>query len=335
MVDATPRGVLSERGIPDISIIIVNWNSAVPLRRCLTSILPEVGNLQIQVIVIDNASYDGAETVVATEFSGISYIQAELNTGFGAASNQAAATATGRYLLFLNPDTALLDDALTELLQVLETRADVGIVGPRTVNEEGRLQQSARRFPTLVSEVLPIHRWFKSRRMTRSDARGASQERYDIEVDWVSGACLMISRELFQQVGAFTREYFMYSEDVDLCWKVRQAGRRVSYVGNAVVMHSGGLSTGKRSTCFAEVLQRDSRYRFFRLRKGAGYARLYRAVMAIGAVARVSVLAGMWPISDVKRRPQIAAGIVKWWKITRWCIGKEEWASKLNDAIRV
>jgi N-acetylglucosaminyl-diphospho-decaprenol L-rhamnosyltransferase len=320
----------------DLSIIIVNWNSVAELRRCLSSIYARRVGLIFQIIVIDNASYDGSGDLVAAEFPSVFFIQSDVNAGFAAANNRAVKSATGRHIVFLNPDTELGENALELLSRELDERGDAGIAGPRLLNDDGTFQNSVQAFPGLANQALDtdfLRRLFPNSILWGGAPSTVSAGDNTFEVDSVSGACLMISRRLFQQVGGFTEDFFMYSEDVDLCWKVRNAGGQVLHVPAASVIHTGGQSSSRRVSHFSSVLQCDSRFRFFRRTRGSAYARTYCLMMTLIASVRLVIL-GLAVVSTVgKRKSERIHSLGKWIRILGWSIGGQRWASRLNASV--
>ena len=314
---------------PDLSIIIVNWNSREFLRRCLTSLRNGSGGLAHEVIVVDNASFDGSAEMIALEFPHVRFIQSEANLGFSRGNNLGFSYSSGRVLLFLNPDTEVVGAALDTLLAFADTHPDVGIVGARLLNSDLTLQmESVRAFPSLANQILESHylKW----RFPRLSIWGMrplfDTSTKPARVEVVSGACLMIKREVFERVGRFSTEYFMYSEDVDLCHKVKVAGWATFYVGSAEVVHHGGRSSALSPvSAFAAVLIRESRFRFLRLARSNVYAITYRVITAMNAMCRLALLFVLFPFFRVFRKAAPIKTIDKWFRILRWSVGLERW----------
>ena len=319
----------------DLSIIIVNWNSLQFLRQCLRTVFARPHGFRLEVIVIDNASYDGSAEMLAAEFPQVKFVQGTENIGFARANNAAFAGSTGRTILFLNPDTEVLDDALERMLALVETSADAGAVGCRLLNTDGSLQTSCvQPFPTILnqffdSELLrgwfPRAGWWGMRALIDAHDSAAS-------VEVISGACLMVSRIAFERVGRFSEDYFMYAEDLDLCFKLHNVGLRNYYLGDARVIHHGGQSTSAKSeNQFGNVLMRESVFRYLRRHRGRFYAGAYRLMIAGAAVVRLGLLAaallltaGQWS------RLSLENGLRKWRRVLRWSLGRERWAANLG-----
>jgi GT2 family glycosyltransferase len=262
--------------MPDLSVIIVNWKSVGFLQKCLRSLYANTRAITFEIIVVDNASGDNCEEMLAAEFPSVRCVQSDSNLGFAGANNLGFQYSSGGNLLFLNPDTEVIASAIEDMAQTLEKDLRAGIIGPKLLNSDGSVQTSCiRSFPSLVSEVLDaelLRRKFPRSRLWGTRALFA-HESGPAPVDAVSGACLMIRRQVFEQVGRFTTSYFMYAEDVDLCLKVRQAGGTNLFLPRAAVTHHGGQSSRSQDDeHFADVVLRESRLRFFRNRRGVLYA---------------------------------------------------------------
>ena len=212
----------------DISIVVVSWNVCGLLRRCLQSVelSAAASGLRHEVVVVDNASSDGSVAMVRSEFPEVRLLANEENRGFSAANNQGIAVASGRYLLLLNPDTEVLDDALAGLVGFADANEDVGLVGPMLLNQDGSVQPSMRRFPT-IGTALFESTWLQPYAPSGLLDRYCVLDRPDNtvqDVDWVSGAAILARRDAVNQVGPMDEAFFMYSEELDWCRRFREAG---------------------------------------------------------------------------------------------------------------
>jgi N-acetylglucosaminyl-diphospho-decaprenol L-rhamnosyltransferase len=234
-----PEGDVLDR----VVAIVVNYNAARHLTTCLRSL---DANGVDDVVVVDNGSVDASHQVART--AGVHWVPTGANLGYGRAANVGAATAPARaapYLLICNPDTDLDEGAVPALRAVLAAGPDLGLVGPRLSNPDGSLYPSARTFPDLVDAMghglfgmfSPRNRFTRRYRMLDWDHGRRAR------VDWVSGACFLVRRSAWDQVGGFNPAYFMYMEDVDLCWRLKQSGWGVGYEPAARVLHVQGVST--------------------------------------------------------------------------------------------
>lgn len=223
---------------PELSILIVNFNSGRLTLDCLASISRHAARLSHEVIVADNGSQDGSAELIERHDPGVKLLRLQENLGFGAASNRAAAMATGRYLLLLNNDALLLENSLDPLLDDLRQDPAIGIVGPEIRFPDGRFQLSCGPDHGIVSEFFMKH---FAARYSRRIQRGPQRQ----IVDWVSGAAMLLSAELYRRVGGFDEAFFLYMEDADLCRRVRKLGLRVLLDRRGTVIHLLGETTGR------------------------------------------------------------------------------------------
>jgi N-acetylglucosaminyl-diphospho-decaprenol L-rhamnosyltransferase len=212
--------------------------------------------------------------------------------------------------------------------------ADAGIVGPKLLNSDLTVQmESVRAFPSLVNQALDSH-YLKSRfpRLSLWGMRPLYEPAgTPAPVDVVSGASLLIKRHVFDRIGGFSTRYFMYSEDVDLCYKARAAGWKTYFVGRAEVVHHGGKSSALTPVSqFAAVLTRESRFRFLRAARGAVYAGAYRAMTAASALCRLALLVLSFPVLSARRGAAVGKTIGKWFSVLRWSVGLERWVKTLG-----
>ena len=314
----------------DLSIIIINWNSCAYLRECLKSLGGNGNDLMQEILVIDNASHDGSAQMVAAEFPCVTFIQSDRNLGFSGGNNCAERQAKGDFLLFLNPDTIVEGDALGKLVQTLRWLPDAGIVGARLLNGDRTLQTSCvQSFPTVINQVLDcelLRRWFPCSSLWGMAALfGDSLE--PVPVEAISGACLMIKREVFERLGGFDERYFMYSEDIDLGFKVHQAGYKCYHVPAATVIHHGGGCSRNARSAFSNVMIRESVYRFMHLHRGRLAAGCFRLSIGISALLRLPVVMAIWLVRK-ETGLNAATSVRKWISIFRWSLGMESWSAK-------
>lgn len=250
---------------PDLSILIVNWNVKELLRDCLASIDRGRGDLHLEVIVVDSASADGSQAMVEAEFPWVTLLACDENVGFARGNNLAIAKANGRYILLLNPDTVVLQDALTTMVAYLEAQPQVGVVGAQLLNGDGTIQSSRRRFPTLATAFFEST-WLESlapaRLLDRYYVADVPPEQI-AEVDWLVGACLMTRRAVVEQVGGLDEAYFMYSEELDWCRRVKDAGWRVVYLPTAQIIHYVGKSS-EQAVVARHINFQRAKLRYFR-----------------------------------------------------------------------
>lgn len=231
---------------PDVSIVIVNWNTREILRDCLESVARNAGAVELEVIVVDNASVDGSVALVKQAFPHVRLIQNAENRGFAAANNQGIAIARGRYVLLLNSDTLVLDGAVERAVAFADAHPPAAVVGCRVLNSDRTLQASCFMFPSILNmllsatylyKLLPRSRFFGRERMTWW---GKDHWR---EVDVLSGCFMLARRQAIAQVGAMDDGYFMYAEETDWCCRFKQAGWKIMYTPSAQIVHLGGKSS--------------------------------------------------------------------------------------------
>ncbi len=332
-MSAPPPSSQESSDRPLLSILIVNWNSKNYVRKCLTSLRANCGGLSHEVIVVDGASFDGCGEMVASEFPEIRFIQATENIGFGRANNLAFEHSRGEYILLLNPDTEVIGNAIQTLLSEAQRLPDLGLAGARLLNSDGSLQRSCMAFPSILTDVFGLE-WLR-RSLPSWDVWGIHEmtvaDKSPVIVEVMIGACVLTTRAFFERIGRFSPEYFMYSEDVDLCLKSVQAGRRNYYVPTARIIHHGGGGTQDAGSRFANVMQRESRWRYYRKTRMPGYALLYRALMLASSLARLP-LVGLLRLVDRRETAQRrwTSRWVKWSGICLWCIGREGWARTMG-----
>jgi len=266
---------------PTLSVIIVSWNVCDLLRACLSAVSrAQDRGLALEVIVVDNVSADGSVEMVRREYPQVRVIANTENRGFTGGNNQGLALGAGRYLMLLNPDTEVQDGALQTLVDYLEAHAEVGAVGPQLRNPDGSVQSSRRRFPTLATA------FFESTWLQRWAPRGLLrryyvQDRGDDEtlaVDWVTGAALVVRRPVYEQVGGLDEDFFMYSEELDWCRRIKAAGWQVVYLPAARVVHHEGKSSEQAVPARHVNFQR-SKIRYFRKYHGRAAAAVLRVFL--------------------------------------------------------
>ncbi len=228
-----------------LSIIIVNYNTEALLRGCLSSIAATAGDLDYEVIVVDNASWDGSPDMVSRDFPEVRLIRNSTNRGFGAANNQGISVARGEDILLLNSDTEVLPGALQRSLLFLRERPEASIVGCKLLNTDGSVQRSVLGFPSpwnLFCEASFLYIPFARTRLFGGYYMSYFGYDKPARVDMVAGAFMLIRRQVFDRIGLFDESYFMYTEETDLCWRARQSGFAAYFTPSAEIVHYGGGS---------------------------------------------------------------------------------------------
>ena len=304
----------------DLSVVIVNWNVRELLRRCLRSVLASqrFSGLAAEVIVVDNASSDGSVEMVRAEFPQVRLMANEENLGFTRANNQGIAASRGRYVLLLNPDTEVIGDALGAMVDYMDVHPDVGALGPMLLNPDGSVQSSRRRFPTLATALLEstVFQWELSRD-NRVLRRYYVLDRPDDEVqevDWVTGACILMRREAIEEVGPLDEGFFMYSEELDWCRRARERGWKVVYLPTARVIHYGGKSS-EQVLPFRHIQFQRSKIIYFRKHYGLWPAALLH-VFLLGMYFYELVMEALkWLVGH--KRPLRAKRVRAYWQVLR------------------
>jgi GT2 family glycosyltransferase len=231
-----------ERANPTLAIIIVSWNTRELLAQCLASLFDQPPTAAFTVWVVDNASTDGSADLVRQRFPQVKLLANEHNLGFAQANNQAIQQCHQEYILLLNPDTVVLPGAVDSLVNFLASQPQAGAAGSRLLNPDGTLQISCYPSPTLLREW-----WFLLHLDALWPYGRYNMHQWDTtaprEVDVLQGASFLLRRSVLDQVGFLDGDYFMYSEEVDLCRRIQQAGWRLYWVPQSQVIHYGGQST--------------------------------------------------------------------------------------------
>lgn len=262
----------------DVSVIIVNWNTRELLKDCLSSVYEQAGDVELEVIVVDNASTDSSVEMIKNDFEGVNLIENAENRGFAAANNQGIAVSKGRYVLLLNSDTVVLDNAIAKTVSFADALPRAAVTGCRVLNPDGTLQPTCFMFPSVLNMLLsstyvyklyPSSRFFGRERMTWWDRNDVRQ------VDVVTGCFMLVRREAIDEVGVMDERFFMYAEETDWCYRFKKAGWDVVFTPAAQIIHLGGQSAAKRPVAMIIQLRlsilgfiRKHRGRFARLIAG-------------------------------------------------------------------
>lgn len=283
--------ILSITSMKSLSIIIVSWNVRELLRECLRSVIAQQHFSEIEVIVIDNHSRDGSGTMVRDEFPQVTLIQNTRNLGFAKANNQARPIATGKYLLFLNPDTRVPAELGGKLQSILDSHPSVGILSGLVKGPQGERQLSVRRDPTAIAVclmLLKIHAlWPRLRPLARYYALDFSYDKA-ADVEQVIGAFFCVRREALEAADWFDQSFFLWFEEVDLCLRIRDAGWKVRYDPAVEITHYGGQSFGQlMSWRLQRIFNRSARLyakKHFSFWGKLGIALLYWPSLGLAAI---------------------------------------------------
>lgn len=277
------------------SIIIVSWNVKKDLINCLNSISENQPAEKHEVIVIDNASTDGTVEMLRNDFPKIVTIVNGENRGFAAANNQGINIAKGQYILLLNPDTIIHPKSLEVLINFMDDNSGVGVCGPKLLNDDDSIQRSARHFPSFRG-ALYRHTAFKFLGIFKDEYKkwlmkdfGYNEQR---DVDQLMGAAMLIRKSVLDSIGGMDERFFMYYEEVDLCFRIKQAGWRVVFMSEAVITHLGGQSSGQ-IPAEKQLMAMASLLKFFRKHRGKPATMIFgvtfKTAMVIGNIITIVV----------------------------------------------
>lgn len=258
-----------------LSICIVTYQARDYLRDCLNSLYAHAPNGEYEIIVVDNHSTDGTIETLECQFPQVQLIKNPTNNGFTAPMNQALRQAQGQYLLQLNPDTIVHDQALNQLIQFMQSHPKVGICGPKVLNTDGSLQKPCRRGEStpwaVITYFLGLSSLFPKSKLFGGYLMNYLDEDEINEVDGVAGSCMLLRREVIDQIGYLDERFFAYQEDADFCFQARQAGWKVYYVPTAQITHYGGQG-GSRVQPYRSIFEwHRSYWLYYRKNLAANY----------------------------------------------------------------
>lgn len=273
-----------------LSIIIVSWNVCDLLRVCLQSIYANADGLDLQVIVVDSASSDETVGMVSAEFPQTLLLPQTENVGFPRGNNIGLAHATGDYILFLNPDTEIIGEALQTMVAYMQVHSAVGMLGPELLNSDSSHQSSRRRFPTLTTAIFEST-WlqpYAPRTMLHHYYVEDVRDDEIAPVDWVSGAAMMTRRAVIEQIGGMDVGYFMYSEELDYCRRIKDVGWEIIYLPTAKIIHHHGKSSEQAMT-HRHINFNRAKLRYIRKFEGRGAYYVVRVVLLSGFAGQIFI----------------------------------------------
>lgn len=284
----------------DLAIITVSTNEAHWIRPLLPTVFAHMGDIRGDVVVVDNDSHDGTADVVATEFPGARTVWSR-NHGFGHANNRALMTCNARYVLFLNPDTEILEGTFAEMVRLMDDRPEVGLVGCRQVTPDGRLDTTIRYFPNALralGEALAAERVLRRRPrwLGEREVDPAAYER-ELSCDWTSGSFLLARREALESAGYFDEHFFMYCDETDLCRRIKLAGWDIRHLPQMTILHHDRKAGVKpHIECLGAVTRKMYARKYF----SPGHRAMYTAAVMLRHVVR-SVYTGSGELAQQKR----------------------------------
>jgi GT2 family glycosyltransferase len=263
-----------------LSIIIINWNDRKVLPGCLRSIHNETKGIEYEVIISDNGSKDDTLEYVRNEYPEVVIVENKENLGFARGNNSGIAVAQGEYVLILNPDTLIHDDALDMWISWADRHPEAGAFGCRVLNPDGSFQNCARPFPTIWRywiAALFLRPLASISSVFYSDTYAGWNGMSEREIDWQSGCCVMFRSSVLNQMQGFDPRFFYQFEEVDLCFRIHKAGYKILYTPQATITHLGGQSVGRFPIHFAIESFRN-RYKYFHKHYGLAGARKCKVV---------------------------------------------------------
>lgn len=310
----------------DVSVCIVSWNTKDLLYKCIKSIKEKTLGLVYEIIVVDNASADGSGEMVLENFPDCKLIESKKNLGFAKGNNMAVKEASGKYILYLNPDTEVVTNAIGGIFSFLENNANYGAAGCKLTDPIGNIQYTcAAAFPTplntlssllLLDKAFPQSKLLSSRELNywnHEDSRG---------VECLSGACMMVRKDVVESLGGFDEKIFMYSEDLDLCYRILSTGRYIYYLSTEVIIHNEGASTKVKSNKnFSSLMQKASNYYFFRKHFGIKKAEQFRLAVCLGSFSRLILIFVSFPLFVLVKEINPVDAFIKYINIFLWSIG--------------
>ncbi|MFB3904157.1 MAG: glycosyltransferase family 2 protein [Acidobacteriota bacterium] len=281
-----------------VSVVIVSWNTQNLLRNCLLTVEKEARLFKdggVEIFVVDNGSTDGTVQMLRKSFPSVTLIANSENAGFAAANNQALARCRGDYVLLLNPDTELKAQALTRMVRFLKSRLYVGAVGPLLINPDGSMQQSCYPRPTLFRELWRLLHLDRLHRLAVYPMTNWTLDR-PRQVETVQGACILIKRSVFDEIGFLDQDFFIYTEEIDLCRRIIAAGWRIYWLPVAAVVHHGGQSTRQAAgRMFIELYR--SKLRYFRKHYGRVGGFVYKLILLTCIIPRLVLAPLAWALA--------------------------------------
>lgn len=272
----------------DLSIIIVSWNTRDILAQCLRSVFESETARQYEVLVVDNGSSDGSVEMIRESYPQICLFSNKDNVGFARANNQAIAYSSGEYVMLLNPDTVVDNKVIEVLSEFLDDNPDVGAVGPRLLNPDKTLQPSAYPKPTLAREFWRMFHLDRIHYFAEYPMQDW-QVTVSRDVDALMGACFLVRQKVLDQVGFFDESFYIYSEEIDLCTRIRDFGWRITWVPTVSVEHLGGQSTQQiQQEMFLRLYQ--GKIQYFRKHHSILEVWLYKLVLMFATLARLALI---------------------------------------------
>jgi N-acetylglucosaminyl-diphospho-decaprenol L-rhamnosyltransferase len=277
----------------DLAVVVVDYNAGEYLTACLRSVFEHAGGAELEVVVVDNASFDLSGRIAKDAFPQIELIETGENRGFAAGVNVGLRATTAPYVLVLNPDAEVWEGTLARLVKLADERPRAGAIGPMVRNSDGTVYPSGRRVPPIgtavghafLGSLRPDNRWSRGYRMADWDR---TTER---EVDWISGAAFLLRRGALDEVGMLDERFFLYAEEVDLFKRLREAGWSIVFTPELEIVHEQGVSTGRSRRM--HLIHSESVYKYFQKHHASGWRRVLLPFARVALRARAE-LESIW-----------------------------------------
>ena len=324
------------RTLVKLSIIYVNWNSLDYLRQSIASVLEFTRQTELEIIVVDNASPEGGIDSISELFPQVVIIRSASNLGFAGANNLGFVHSSGEFILLLNPDTQLFEPSIDIMLDRAAKLPNAGIIGCKLLNTDRTVQlTSIQSCPNLINQILDaeilLTKFPNSRLWGIAPLFDNHVDTLPVQV--ITGACMLMRREVFEKVGRYSEDYFMYGEDLDLNYKVMKHGLTNYYVGATSLIHHGGRSSCKQHVShWATVMKYKAMVIYFRKTRGRFYEWLYRAAIAASAACRISLLLLLRPFANTFwDKNAVGFSFDKWKAVLKWALGDFSPAKPINS----
>jgi hypothetical protein len=285
-----------EKNKYDLTVIIVSWNVKNYLITCIESIISQFKNISYEIILVDNASSDFAPEVVEDKYkkNNIKIIKNRENVGFAKANQQGLELAMGEAVLFINPDTIILTDNIGELISRLRSEKSIGIIGCGVLNKDLTIQKTCARFmPNLrrkLFDFILMSDYIKTFKGNGQYYKDANYEK-KMFVECISGCFILVKKKILERLGSFDEAYFMYAEDIELCYRVRNNGYKILYMPEMKILHYGGMSSAQQSeSYFSTIKKYESDYQLFKIINGSKKALILRLIISVGSIIRLFAL---------------------------------------------
>jgi len=312
---------------PDLTISIVNYNTKDLLRSCLNSVYGSIKGIEFEVIIVDNNSTDGSVEMLKKEFPGVNLIENKENAGFAKANNQALKRSRGKFFLLLNSDTKVLSRSIEEMVEFMQLHPEVGVVGCEQIRPDGSVQPTINVALNMWTNLWLIFlRLFQVKRLV-ANSRGVSfmvnclkgilgktvnsylnhylDKREPYEVDWVSGVCLLARRKAVNEVGLLDENFFMYSEDVDWCLRMKQKGWKIYFLPKNKIIHYIRQSSRKGQFDNLSPQRFKSIFYFFKKHYGRKAVLLLKILVISSILVQIKLLFLIYLISDRKKEVRV------------------------------